>query len=107
MAATEPKSLKVKYSFVDGAHFFVSHDKDTIGLCAASADPKTAYLEVSKQLSAIFKHKTGKDWQFKPTVPVEVFVEWVEKAVYAAALAPKPIIATPSSIVPWMQQEAA
>ena len=53
-------AIKVTYKFIDGAHFFVTTDKEAAGLCVANTDLKTALEEVAAQLSAIYAFDHGR-----------------------------------------------
>jgi hypothetical protein len=95
------KSITVIYKFIDGAHFFVSTDKEAQGLCAASPDLLVAYNEVALQLNAIHKANTGEEVQYSPVTPLSVFQSWLEKTYSLVASAPKPLMPIPSAEMPW------
>jgi hypothetical protein len=71
-------AIKVAYKFVDGAHFFVSTDKEAAGLCVANTDLQTAWNEVSAQLNALWHFNHGKEGNFKPMVPFDSFKNTLE-----------------------------
>jgi hypothetical protein len=97
-------NIKVTYKYIDGAHFFVSSDKDAAGLCVAHADLQTAFEEVSNQLSVLFEHNRGEKWNFKPGVPFEIFKKWAGEAFAAARDADRSGMITPASIQPWVYE---
>ena len=49
------QTVNVLYKYVDGAHFFVSGDEKTLGLCVADKDPIKAFEEVGSTLTTLFK----------------------------------------------------
>ena len=98
------KTVNVLYKYVDGAHFFVSDDKETMGLCVAHTDLSVAYQEVGRALTFLFKENHGKDVQFVPSLAFEVFRHWLESANRAAMQSPTPGIAGQTS---WAVAEAA
>jgi hypothetical protein len=80
-------AIKVTYKFIDGAHFFVSTDKEAVGLCVANTDLKTAFDEVAVQLNAIYAFNHGKKYNFQPAVPFETFkgaTDAIQQAAKAA-----------------------
>lgn len=76
------KPVQVTYKNIDGAHFFVSYDKDAAGLCVANADFRKAYEEVGKQLHVLYKLNHGEDAEFQPNIPFEQFRDRV-KSLFA------------------------
>src|ERR1700724_3430287 len=101
-AARREGGVQITYKYVDGAHFFVSNDKDVQGLCVAHADLKIAYEEVARQLNILFEQNKGEKRNFRPTVPFEKFKKMVEAVIPLAELADNGGLITPSSIQPWM-----
>jgi hypothetical protein len=95
-------TIKVTHKFIDGAHFFVSDDKEALGLCVAHADLKTAYEEVGNQLDALFEYNHGKKTKFSPTVPFDEFKKFVETVKSIAEETEPSGTINPSSIQPWM-----
>ena len=69
--------IKVKYAFIDGAHFFTSDDKLGLGLCAAHQDLKTAFEETSFQLKTLLKLNHQIEADIEPTVSLEQLEAWV------------------------------
>jgi len=67
--ATKNPPIEVTYKYIDGAHFFVSDDKEALGLCVAHCDLKTAYEEVAYQLSALFEHNHNEETTFLQQFP--------------------------------------
>ena len=98
------KTVKVLYKYVDGAHFFVSDDKETAGLCVAHTDLSTAYHDVGKALSFLYKENHGEDVHFVPELSYEAFQQWLSKMNSAALQGPTPGIAGQT---PWAMAEAA
>ena len=58
------KKVSVLYKYVDGAHFFVSDDEKTLGLCVAHKDPIKAFDAVSVSLTKLFKENHGEEATF-------------------------------------------
>lgn len=87
------KPVNVLYKFVDGAHFFVSNDEATAGLCVAHGDVKKAYESVGTQLSKLFKMNHGEDLHFEPSMSVDAFIEWLEVSKNQAMSKPSPGVA--------------
>lgn len=99
-----PQKVQVLYKFVDGAHFFVSDDKETIGLCVAHSDLRTAYHEVGDALTFLFKENQGADVKFVPELSFEAFQHWLTMMNNAAMQGPTPGVAGQT---PWAMAEAA
>ena len=98
------KQVKVLYKCVDGAHFFVSGDEASTGLCVAHKDLAKAFEAVPVQLSKLFKLNHDITTKFEPSMSLTAFVEWVEHQHAASANAPAPGIA---GVVPWMVPQPA
>jgi len=88
------KAVKVFYSYVDGAHFFVSHEVK--GLCAASRDLRAAYRAVGIQLGMLLAKKGEEPRAFEPSVPVEEFEQWA-----MAQTTPTPSKLTSGAVASW------
>jgi hypothetical protein len=102
-ATTMTKStIKITYKYIDGAHFFVTDDKEALGFCVAHNDLKVAYEEVSNQLSALFEYNHGVKATFIPSVPFEEFKKFTEASSMLAKGVMPPGEIVPSSIQPWM-----
>ena len=67
------KTVKVLYKYVDGAHFFVSNDKETLGLCVAHKDLETAFSAVAPTLTKLFEANRGESVTFVPNVKFSEF----------------------------------
>ena len=65
------QGVNVIYTYVDGAHFFLSNDEDALGLCVAHTDLETAYHAVAPTLEKLFKENHGKDVTFAPITSLE------------------------------------
>ena len=105
--ATKKPPIEVTYKYIDGAHFFVSDDKEALGLCVAHCDLKIAYEEVAYQLSALFEHNHGEETTFSPTVSFDEFKKFAD-AVQLLAKGTEPSGALkPTSIQPWMHKVPA
>ena len=76
MAAKTTKRVMVLYKYVDEAHFFVSDDKSTIGLCVAHKDLETAWHSVGQALATIWKENHRVDAEFSPEMTFEAFSRW-------------------------------
>ena len=103
------QKVKVMYKHVDGAHFFVSGDKKSLGLCVAHQDLATAYNAVSPTLKKIFKENYGKNVDFKPELSLPEFQQWLETIEQAleqgSVMVPTPETA---GMLPWkIMAEAA
>lgn len=97
------KAVKVLYKFVDGAHFFVSGDEATAGLCVANKDVAKAFNAVPVQLSKLFKLNHDINASFEPSMSLPAFASWMEGQQAAVASMPSPGIA---GILPWMKGAA-
>lgn len=98
------QKVHVLYKYVEGAHFFVSNDKKTLGLCVAHQDLRTAYRDVAQALSFLFRENHGRDVQFVPELSFEAFRDWLDSMTNAALQGPTPGIAGQT---PWAMAEAA
>jgi hypothetical protein len=94
-------AIKVTYKFIDGAHFFVTTDKEAAGLCVANADLKTAFDEVAAQLSAIYAFNHGKKCNFQPAVPFETFKGVIDAIQQAAKAADQSGTIVANTVQPW------
>jgi hypothetical protein len=99
---TMSTTIKVLYKFIDGAHFFVSNEREVDGLCVASADLKTAFDEVANQLNVLFEHNYGRKSDFQPAVQFEVFKNAIEKSQLIAKDADQSGMMMAAMIQPWM-----
>jgi len=106
MAHIEPMSTNVKilYKFIDGAHFFVSNEREAAGLCVANADLKTAFDEVANQLNVLFEHNHGLKTDFRPAVPFDVFKNAIEASQLIAKGADQSGMMMAAMIQPWMYE---
>ena len=69
-------TVSVLYKYVDGAHFFVSDDEQSLGLCVAHKNPIKAFEAVSIQLTKLFKENHDEDVVFTPSMSVIAFQKW-------------------------------
>jgi len=97
---TEMDKVNVLYKYVDGAHFFVSDDEKTLGLCVANKDPIKAFEAVSIQLTKLFKENHGEDAIFAPSLNVVTFQKWFVGLSEEALSGPMPGAA---GVFPWEQ----
>lgn len=101
------QTVKVLYKFVDGAHFFVSDDEASLGLCVAHTDAHQAFDAVSVQLKKLFKLNHNIDANFQPTFTTAGFVDWLKERGAQSLSGPMPGLA---GQFPWSKellQEAA
>lgn len=98
------RSVKVLYKNVDGAHFFMSGDTETRGLCVAHKNLEVAFAEVAPALSILFKENYDEDVTFVPEMSFQSFRKWVEHRSDEALMAPVPGLA---GVVPWMTEAVA
>jgi hypothetical protein len=96
--------IAVSYKFVDGAHFFVSTDKEAAGLCAANTDLETAWNEVSVQLNALWAFNHGEKANFQPAVPFETFQKALVGFQLVAKGADQSGMIKPGPIQPWSKE---
>ena len=96
------QTVKVLYKYVDGAHFFVSNDEASVGLCVAHSDLETAFDAVESQLAKLFKKNHGVDAVFSPSMSSMAFAAWAKGQQAENASMPSPGVA---GIVPWMKNE--
>lgn len=94
------KQVKILYKYVDGAHFFVSDDEKTLGLCVAHTDLETAYNAVSAELNKLFKENYDEDIDFQPEYDVRSFRHWLDQQAKLNMSGPAPGIA---AMLPWMK----
>jgi hypothetical protein len=95
-------NVKVLYKFVDGAHFFVSNDEASVGLCVAHNDLETAFNSVEIQLEKLFKKNHGVEVKFSPSMSAMAFAAWTKHQQNENSSMPSPGIA---GMVPWMKNE--
>ena len=88
-----PQIVTVVYKYIDGAHFFVSGDEVTAGLCVTHTDLGIAYRKVASEIGALFEDKCGKSVHFAPELPFETFERWLAMINIAAFSGPVPGIA--------------
>lgn len=86
----EAKTVSVLYKYADGAHFFVSDDEDTLGLCVAHTDPATAFAAVSATLEKLFKENHGENVRFTPALSIHAFQRWIADRTAEAVSRPAP-----------------
>lgn len=67
------QTVKVLYKSVDGAHFFVSNDEATLGLCVANKNLEKAFKAVGPTLKKLFAENYGIDAEFKPNLSLLEF----------------------------------
>ncbi len=94
------QTVNVLYKYIDGAHFFVSDDEKTLGLCVAHKDPVKAFEAVSVQLKTLFKENHGEDVEFLPNLSIQVFQQWFAARSEEALTRPTPGTA---GVFPWSQ----
>ena len=97
------QTVKVLYKLVDGAHFFVSNDEASLGLCVAHVDVEKAFDAVEVQLSKLFKKNHGIDAVFEPSMSSLAFAAWVKGQQAANASQPSPGVA---GQVPWLKNDS-
>lgn len=100
--ATMGTTVNVLYKLIDGAHFFVSDEREASGLCVASTDLKTAFDEVANQLNVLFEYNHGQKSAFRPAVPFEIFKQALEASNLVAKGADQSGMIVPAMIQPWM-----
>ena len=98
------QTVNVLYKYVDGAHFFVSYDDKTLGLCVAHSDLTTAFEAVGPTLEKLFKENHGEDVKFQPEMSLCAFQKWFEHRSREALTTPVPGTA---GFVPWAGAEVA
>ncbi|MBC7158516.1 MAG: hypothetical protein H5U21_00490 [Porphyrobacter sp.] len=98
------KTVKVLYKFVDGAHFFVSNDEASVGLCVAHESLEKAFDAVEIQLTKLFRKNHGIEAEFSPSMSSMAFAAWVKNQQAENASMPSPGVA---GQVPWMKNEPA
>ncbi len=65
------QGVNVIYTYVDGAHFFLSDGEDALGLCVAHKDLETAFHAVAPTLEKLFKENLGKEVTFFPITSLD------------------------------------
>lgn len=98
------KTVKVLYKLVDGAHFFVSGDEASTGLCVAHSNVEKAFDAVTVQLTKLFKLNHDMDVEFESSMSFNAFAAWLKCQQDASATAPSPGVA---GIVPFLKAEMA
>lgn len=98
------QQVTVLYKYVDGAHFFVSDDEKTLGLCVAHKDPVKAFEGVSVALEKLFKENHGEDTAFVPALSLHEFQRWFVHRSEEALSRPSPGTA---GVFPWSIAVAA
>ena len=100
-----PQTVKVLYKYVDGAHFFVSNDKPTLGLCLAHKDLEIAFNAVAPTLTKLFRENHGEEVVFTPTISLSEFRQRLNE-VWPDQLQemPEP---SPAGGVSWQQMDQA
>ena len=93
------ETVTVLYKYVDGAHFFVSGDSKTRGLCIAHNDLSVAFKAVAPTLKILFRENHNEDVAFVPNIQLQAFQKWVDLRSNEALMAPVPGLA---GTVPWM-----
>ena len=93
------ETVHVLYKYVDGAHFFVSGDSKTRGLCVAHKDLATAFEAVAPTLTMLFRENHNEDVTFVPEMSLQAFQKWVAQRSNEALMSPVPGLA---GTVPWM-----
>ena len=98
------QKVKVKYLQVDDAHFFVSGDEKSLGLCVAHQDLATAFYAVSPTLNKLVKENYGEEVDYQPELSLEQFQSLLEVNEMPALgeAAPESHMA-----FPWHEAEAA
>ena len=94
-------TVSILYKYVEGAHFFVSNDKYTQGLCIAHKDLETAYESVGPTLSMLFKENYDEDVTFVPELSLADFKEWETQQNNEAKKAPTPGLA---GTIQWLNE---
>ena len=95
-----PKTVKVLYKFVDGAHFFVSDDKETIGLCVAHKDLETAFNAVAPTLTKLFRENHQEEMTFTPRMSLAELQDWLNQQMGTP-------IPSPAGGIPWQEMAMA
>jgi hypothetical protein len=100
-------TINVTYKMIDGAHFFVTTDKEAAGLCVANTDLQKAFNEVALQLNQLFEFKHGKKFNFHPSKSFETFKKAIEGSQSAAREADQSGVITAAMIQPWMTEQVS
>ena len=98
------QTVNVLYKYVDGAHFFVSDDDKSLGLCVAHKDPVKAFEAVGSTLTKLFKENHGENAIFYPELSVHAFQQWFMHRSEEALIKPAPGTA---GVFPWSRTDAA
>ncbi|MGO9049549.1 MAG: hypothetical protein ACLP19_05210 [Xanthobacteraceae bacterium] len=98
-------TINVTYKMIDGAHFFVTTDKEAAGFCVANTDLQKAFNEVSLQLNALFEFNHGQKFNFHPSTPFETFKMAIEGSQLIAKGADQSGAITAAMIQPWMTEQ--
>ena len=98
------QTVDILYKYVDGAHFFVSGDEKSLGLCVADKDPIKAFEAVGSTLTILFKENHGEDAVFVPELSVHAFQQWFVHRSEEALMKPAPGLA---GVFPWSRGEGA
>ncbi len=98
------QTVNVLYKYVDGAHFFVSGDDKSLGLCVAHKDPVKAFEAVAATLTKLFKENHNEDAIFHPESSSHAFQQWFVHRSEEAMTRPAPGI---SGVFPWSRADAA
>ncbi len=96
--------VNVLYKYVDGAHFFVSDDDKTLGLCVAHKDPIKAYEAVGATLTVLFRENHGEEAIFIPGLSVHAFLKWFADRSEEAL---GKLVPTTAGGLSWSRNEAA
>ncbi len=98
-------TINVTYKCIDGAHFFVTTDKEAAGLCVAHTDFDTAFNEVAFQLNALFKFNHGIECNFQPRIPLAAFKKTIEAQQLVTKGADPTDTLMAALIQPWMAEQ--
>ena len=97
------QTVNVLYKYVDGAHFFISNDKEALGLCVAHKDLAKAMEAVAVTLTTLFKENHGIDIVAFPKMFARNFHERTRSQGSEAL----PVAGqTADSIFPWVLEAA-
>lgn len=98
------QNVNVMYKYVDGAHFFVSDDEASTGLCVAHTEPAKAFIAVSMALTKLFAENHGeKNVEFVPSINLQAFLQWFTTKRDDAMKQPTPGTA---GVFPWARKHA-
>jgi len=99
---TAVSTIAVKYTCINGTHFFTAGDEFSKGLCVANKNLEAAYEEVSKQLNYLLKINHGRILEITPAQPLSRFEEWL-KAVTGTQF--DDITTIPVGVLAWANSE--